>query len=564
MLMLAALVRPAVFALASVAGQTVPIAAALPQDAPLRAEWNDAASALDAWLASPTWSTIERSPAYAERMKRKDMRDLKGGIAIVAGLLKAPAQDAFAQALGREIAAAAVPRAGMDEPAVILATRAASPELAETLAQAIETLAAFTPGDAAAQEDDDGDGVRSTNGREFHAVVGDAVLVANDRALLVDSIARLRAAQSGAPREPGLRVHADVAALRAAGLWEPAPKSYDNAVGALLGHGIGNALEHADALDLELAHGPRRLRLHVRATPFSVDDAAAWFFPSRAQSVPLTLPQDTIANLELTRDYPRFYSARNELLDADLKGSIVEFDSIMGILFGGRSFGDEVLPAFGDTATLIVGPQDYSDLGTPPRVQYPGFTLVLQRSEDGKDLLKARDLLTAFQTTLGVVNADRGQKGLESMLQNSERVDGIDVVSARFMQDEDETGAPDVRFNAEPALAVTPTHVFVSSARSHLLALLGAQRAAAGEQPITEPHSHLRVEFPALVTLLQANEEALVANRMVEHAEDADTARAAIQLFLELLRGLDDVDVALEPAQNGLSLTAELRTLGAL
>ncbi|MBK6941356.1 MAG: hypothetical protein IPH13_14350 [Planctomycetes bacterium] len=564
MLFVAAFVRPVVLALASATGESIPIAAALPQDAPLRAEWNDAAGALDAWLASPTWSTIERSSAYAERMKRKDMRDLRGGIAIVAGLLKAPAQQAFAQALGREVAAAALPRDGTDEPAVILATRAASPALAETLAQAIETLAAFTPGDAAAQEDDDGDGVRSTNGREFHAVVGDAVLVANDRALLVESIARLRGAQSGAPRAPGLHMHANVVALRTAGLWKPAPTSYDNAVGALLAYGIGNALEHAEALDLELAHGQRSLRLRVVATPFSVDDAAAWFFPSRAQSVPIALPQDTIANLALTRDYPRFYSMRNELLDADLKGSIVEFDSIMGILFGGRSFGDEVLPAFGDNATLIVGPQDYADLGTPPGVQYPGFTLVLQRSEDGKDLLKARDLLTAFQTTLGVVNADRGQKGLESMLQNSERVDGIDVVSARFLLDEDETGAPDVRFNAEPALAVTPTHVFVSSARSHLLALLAAQRTATSAQPVAEPHSQVRVEFPALVSLLGANEEALVANRMVEHAEDAETARAAIQLFLDLLRGLDALDVAIDPAQEGVSLTAELRTLGAL
>lgn len=571
-MLLTAAARSLVFALAAWSDDSVPIAAALPPDAPLVAQWNDAAGALDAWLASPAWATIERSPAYAERMKKKDMRDLQGGIKIVAGLLKASPRDAFSHALGREVAAAAVPRSGTDQPALIVATRAPSPELAETLAQAVETLAAFTPGDADAQEDDDGDGVRSTNGREFHAVVGDALLVANERALLVEAIARLRAAQDGPRGAAGLRVRADVGALRAAGLWKPAPKTYDNAVGALLAHGIGTALEHASTVELDMTHGPRSVHARLRATPLHMDASSAWFFPHRAPAVTPTLPSDTIASLTLTRDYPRFYALRNELLDAELDGNIVEFDSIMGILFGGRSFGDEVLPAFGDDAMLVVGPQDYSDLGAPPQVQFPGFTLVLPRSEDGKELLKARDLLTAFQTTLGVVNADRGQKGLESLLQNTERVDGIDVVSARFMLDEDEVGTPDVRFNAEPALAVTATHVYVSSARSHLLALLAAQRptptaahgATAASGAAVAPHSRVQIEFPALVAVLQANEESLVANRMVEHAEDAQTARAAVLLFIEFLRGLDSVDVELEPAQDALEFTVDLRTLGAL
>lgn len=541
-----------------------PLAAALPDDAPLVLQWNDAASALDAWLESPAWATIESSPAYADRLKRKDMRDLQGGIKIVAGLLKAAPRAAFAQALGREVAAAVIPREGLETPAVILATRAPSAELAETLAQAVETLAAFTPGDADAQEDDDGDGVRSTNGREFHAVVGDTLLVANERALLVRTIERLRAGTTGASPDPGLHVRADVAALRTAGLWKPAPRTYDNAVGALLAHGIGNALEHAATLELDVTHGERAMQVRVTAQPFQHDDASAWFFPSNPSAQPFAVPSDTIASLTLTRDFTRFYAERESLLDSDLKGKIVEFDSIMGVLFSGRSFGDEVLPAFAHDTTLIVGPQDFSTLGAVPEVLYPGFTLVLRRTDDGKSLLKANDLLTAFQTTLGVVNADRGQKGLESLLQNTERIHGVDLVSARFMRDEDATGAPDVRFNAEPALAVTPTHVYVSSARSHLIALLDAQRDAA-QLPATPPaHSKLHVNFPDLVRLLIANERALIANRMVEHAEDEREASAAVRLFLEFMRGLDDLDVTLEPTQGALTLAFDVRTLGSL
>lgn len=557
-------VSSVVVALSTLSTESAPLSAALPPDAPLTAAWTDAAGMLDAFLESASWATIERSPAYAERMKRKDMRDLQGAIKIVAGLLKASPRDAFAQALGREVAVAALPREGKDEPALILATRAPSAELAETLAQAVETLAAFTPGDVDAQEDDDGDGIRSANGREFHAVVGDALLVANDRALLVGAIERMRSAGAPGAAPAGLSVRADVGALRTAGLWKPSPTSYDNAVGALLAHGIGKTLDGAASLALDVTHTHRAVQLRVRASPFEPSDETTWFFPTTAADAPLVLPTDTIAQLTLTRDFTQFYALREALLDPTLKGNIVEFDSIMGVLFAGRSFGDEVLPAFGHDAMLIVGPQDFSALGTPPEVRYPGFTLALRRTEDGKALLKANDLLTAFQTTLGVVNADRGQKGLESMLQNTERVHGVDVVSARFMLDEGATGAPDVRFNAEPALAVTPSHVFVSSARSHLLALLAAQRDAEARTPTPPPHSRFHVDVPHLVTLLAANEDSLVANRMVEHAEDKSTAQAAVRLFLELLRGLDDVDLALEPAQGGLTLSLDVRTLGAL
>ena len=535
------------------ASRTPPLAVVVGGEAPLYAELRGGGRLLDVALASRLWQQVKATPEIDAGLRSKQVRQAKSGLAMFARLLDRSPEEAVREVIGNELALAVVPR-GMGDPALLLGARLSSPAEARRLGDIVHDFLTLV-----GEDDDylDGGPIRTVNGDEFHATLGDCFLIANDRATLVDAISRAGQSDAqfgGSPTDEApqdgarLFARADLTLLREAYGGDRLPEVYDNAIGALLAHGVNTSINRADRATAVL--DVTATGIHLEATvDGEAAESARWTEPADASRLAFEVPRDTIATFILTRDFAEFYERRLELLDPSIEGQIVEFDNVVSIFFGGRSFGDEILPALGDEVALVIGPQRFGDAPTPPDIRLPGFALVASIVDDG---LRKSDLLVAFQTTIGIVNADRAQNGLPSMLLSNERINGEDVASARFILDED-VEAKEMRMNASPTVAVVDRHLVIGSAKDHALEVIAALKRG-GFDPADGANSAVLVDVGNLRAILDENSEVLIANRMLEEGENRAEAEAFWGRASQILSLVDVGRLRLDRTAEGLTL----------
>lgn len=531
--------------------------------APLILEVRDGSALLDTLMGSDLYKRIEALPEWQAALEGKEARQALSAARLFTGMLELSLEEAAHELLGRQFWVALRPGPG-ERPGALLMTRLQDPTMATRLDEVVHQFLTLV---AQGDEYDDKSPARTVNGKEFHAVLGDCFLLSNDRELIRTALDRGRqaaadrAGRSDRPipsrQAPGIgqaELQVDLVRMREALGGATLPTVLDNALASLLGHGLLVAANESKQAVASLSGSEKGLVIDV-----SLDGAAAavpsgmeWFFPEQPQGIRFTPPPATIAALELVRSFDGFYADRFTLLDPSLENGLVEFDNIISIFFGGRPFGAEVLPALGPQARLLVSSQTFADLPTAPEIRMPAFTLVAPL--DTK-MLGRNDMLIAFQTTVGLINADRAQKGLESLMMNTERYGGIDVASARYLLDEDEVAQ--LRHNMQPCMAVVQDNLVLGSSRESVLAIVDSIRDSK-EAVALQLNSLLQIDFPDLVTILDQNRSSLIANRMLEEGESREQAGLFWDRALDLLGLLDSGEVRVSRDQAGVHLTLEV------
>ncbi len=524
---------------------------------PIAIEIVNGAALFDALKDGPIGRGVQDLPEWKERIARKDLRDLRTGVTLFAGMLQQPVEDALRSVLGGRIRVDVDLAKEGETPDFVVTVRQESGERATRLVKAFESfLDMIAPGTDPIDSGAEG-AVATRNRKEYHSRLGSTVFVSNRRDLLERALAAFDddhgqgAMTDAAPR---VRLTADLAELRQRGLAKPLPERADNALGSLLLHGVFAAANRADhgTITLAMKGDAPQLEFAVDAPDDRAPESARWSFPSEAPTLAVPEPPGTVAVLRTNRDFTDFYAHRKELLLETLENDIVQFDTIISLFFGGRSFGEEVVPALGHEAAIVVTNQSYSGSPRAPDVKIPGFALVTRRDPA---VLKKNDLLTAFQTTMGIVNADRAQKGMQQFLMSNEKRGGVDIVSARFIAETDEE-AKDIRFNAEPSVAVTDQLFIFGSSAEQVRALVDALQGAPAPPPV---NTDLTIHAAPLLDLLTADSEPLIANRMLEKGESRAEAESFYALATQLLKRIDRLNWTLDRAQGEVKSTITLQ-----
>lgn len=527
----------------AVRGSTV---TALEAEYPIRIALHDGEGFLDRALDSEIFARIDAHPGVRAALDGPDAKRGLAALRFLAGALETDLRGMARGLLDETVALYLDPTApgrSKDDPRLLVIvdlgdeTRAA--RWLDVLDQAAILIGAT---DEAITEGE----VRSINGKEFHAASGRWLIASNERAALEAARAALadpslRLQRDGTPR---LNFEVDVSRLRAKDA-ESAPKRQENGLGALFSYGLDAASRLATRIEgsLELTSGALTSRVEMLHSPLEANDAAfAWYCTVDGASPPTVRPEGFIASLRLDRDFAAFYRAKESWLAEESENAFVQFDSGMNLFFGGRSFGDEILPALGCGALLVVTSRGYADLPAPPAIKLPAFTLLTGVDEER---LAEAELATAFQNTLAIVNLDRAGKGGDSLLAGSSRVGETTLYEARFLPPKKHEGPLDLRFNFSPALALASEHLVIGSAKAGVAAAVAALESAQASRPARAALTEIEIDLAAAGDALAANRDALVDDRMLKEGEDRETAARAIDLFLAVLSGCGELRLAL-------------------
>lgn len=346
------------------------------------------------------------------------------------------------------------------------------------------------------------------------------------------------------------------------------PREMDNFPASLLASGWTESLRESDRLHAKLRHDSRGLTLSVGSRPVRPEDTRkleSVFFPEQGAALDEREVRHLVSRglaglIHLRRDMASWWEIKEGFLNPKGERSLVEFNNVMNLFFGGRSFQDEVLPKFRHGVTLLARRVSFEELEQPPSPTLPGFAAIF-RIEDAGTF--GRSLQAGFQSVVGFINVTQAQEGKETaFLVETERVGPVKVFTAVGDLDAVTKGRrPGIEHNFSPSLAVVGDRVIIGSHREiaiHLvkeLQVLGQQTATSlGAAPVDS----LVLKASAIVELLELNRDVLATKMMFDEGIERDEAEGRLKAIFQALGLLDGLEARTSLEESSLNLRVRL------
>ncbi len=536
------------------------VAALVPERVLAYAEVREAGPLVKRFLASDLRKRLETSDSYRAYQATPDYVKATLGLTYFQATVGRSLWDAIDVGASREVAIAFRPRPSGAGPTRLVLFRGGDAAASEEILQGLIRLAAAMSGGATPQtEERAGTTVTSFGERVCLARLGKTLAVSDDldfrreaadlRASAAGGLHQttsFRAARSSVP--PGALgfVFTDlkqVAATRPNG--RAIPDRFENVLGALFFADLAPALRAAPYAIATLSLESNGALIDVRVPGDGSKPAATP--PARIPRVPRLL-----GTLSLNRDLTTLWRSRETLLETEALSGLAQFNTIMGVFFAGKQFGEDVLPEIASDLLFVSARQEWPAGEAAPAVKIPAFALVLHL-RDAKRFGQRMEV--AFQTTMGVVNADRGQKGLDPFSVRTTTEEGVDVTTARALPAASGS-KPGPEANYTPSVALVGDRFIVSSTRTLGVDLVRAYLR--GELDASPVADRLLLAAASIYEALHETEENLVAGEMLKKGSSRDEASRSIQMLLGLVRLFDAGEILPSSQAGFLGLRARV------
>lgn len=472
------------------------------------------------------------------------------------------------------------------KPAYVACARASDEVwLTATLDRALEQVARQAGIDASAlAPQDDIDGARAWYlGQLALAQRGDLLVLASSPGLLRDALDRdagdepeslaasaaFGAAHATRAADALAWAWMDVAALRALGekgtQGETAPRAegderplaglldmaQDPGAHYLLGTPLAR-IASASTWTLAARVDGAALDIALRADGVVVPAALAPSGAPRALPAPAD-PGSECFELVVHRDLAAVYAQRAELFRAEAVPQVAQSFADVSLLFGGVDVAEEILPKLGPWLRIVGRPARFEPDRTPA-IELPAAALLVELSEPE---ITAPRILAAFQTTIGVMNADRAQRRQQPLLLMLQREGDVEISVARPLAPRAGEGV-DIVHNLAPACAQVGTLLILGTHESLVRELV--RDLASGRAPRAVRGERLMLRGPAVATYLTKNLDALVANDMLEKGHTAEEAAARMNALVSLAGTVERLELTTAaPAEHAVELRARVQ-----
>jgi hypothetical protein len=256
-----------------------------------------------------------------------------------------------------------------------------------------------------------------------------------------------------------LRLHLDLAKL-APPIARIGLNKRDDVGAMLFASHVLHAAKTARTLSASVAlNGGAAIELFADVDPVPPLRAFTETRPSRPVLAP---PAGCFARDSLPRDLKQFWNDRESLLSEAARAPFAEFQNNLGILMGGLTV-EDLFAGLGSAFDW------YATRGGPGAAGhvYPAAALVAVLADPALE----SELLLSFQTTLGIVNAQRTQESLPRFFQESTKHRDVLIACARYLPGSFPDPADD-RFQLEPSFATVRDRVIFGTNRAIVRALV--------------------------------------------------------------------------------------------
>jgi len=535
------------------------LASLLPDDALLVAELRGAgalARALptgtlrDRLFALPSWKRFQKTPPHAQLLAGIAFVELVGGMP-VAELLGALLGDSLVLSVAM----------GDGAPQLVAAVRTADAEAAAHLLQLARSLIAASKEEPKPGRLDTLDGHEVAVLREqlWVGAVGRDLLAAGSAAKFRELAARavaggaravpplLAGARAAAPQGALLNLALDSKRLAAIApdSWK-FPLEQDEPFGALLTGDLMRLAAQAEVVRGAVVLDGATLRVDVALpAPSSspLPEAYRCFaHANAAQPLPIVRPPELLLTSVMRRDWAAFWADHGELCSDAAEPAFAKMKSDFGLLFGGKSLADDVLPMLGEPMLFVLARQGFAGVAEPPQVRFPAGAFVYRTRGDAAKF--GRDLENAVQMGIAFFNADSAQKQVMPFVLFLEEHRGVRIVGGRLPVDDSRPADP-YRRNFSPCAAYVGEWAIASSTEELLKQLI--DELSAPDRASFTPAgalAYLELGGAALARLAVEDREALITNAVVNDGKSRDEAELQQEFLADLARETERMHLA--------------------
>jgi hypothetical protein len=335
------------------------------------------------------------------------------------------------------------------------------------------------------------------------------------------------------------------------------PAKLDNALASLVAGGILASLGGSEVFSMALRPAGDALELEVSSV--GGGEKIAPFFPAASDDAVAGRlgGAGVVALAQLRRDVKAWWDKRNDLLTEGQAAGMLQANTFLSAIFGGKSFQDEILPKIGSTITLVAKNVSFA-AGEKPAPSLPGIAILfpMKGAKESRE-----DLVSAFRTVMGFVNAGLAGKdpnGGAAFQLKTEMVGDVEVQLAA-------SNLPmavrkTVVGNFVPSLAVVGSQVVISTnldLTKSIIAALGSGKA--GGASAAAGCDTLVLESAPLGSLLDENREFLIADNMQKKGSTREQAEKDVKTFLDILGLVKDLKVSSKKDGDAVKTALRLR-----
>lgn len=323
------------------------------------------------------------------------------------------------------------------------------------------------------------------------------------------------------------------------------PEKLDNPLVSLL---LGGVLEMAVtspylAMTLDIQETGFKVQTAIGGKASELDEAHRALLVDPARPLIPLIPgiSDRLGVISLTRDFVRWYKAREQLLESKVQPEFDKFETGLATFLPDKDFAEDVLPLLTGRIAFVSAPQDYAYLDGKPGVQLPAFGLVIEltRPSEGADLLNL-----VAQTILTITNLESSKQKRMPWVQSSESYKNVQINFARYLQRPKGDQLP-TAYNFQPAAALVGNRFILSSSLGLCRQLVDAltadvrhEAAAVGRaEPVGIPNFVQELSPEIVAGLLEAN-AAVIHAKNIQNGKTAEQSQRELDAFCLLLRHL--------------------------
>ncbi len=303
--------------------------------------------------------------------------------------------------------------------------------------------------------------------------------------------------------------------------------------------GILSLLQNAPNASMTLDMEPAALSAEL-SCPTQIE----WFTEAREyyvgpQATGRALPplqiEGSIAALSTYRNLSEMWLRSGDLFGQEVNDQLAQADSTLTTLFSGKDFGSDILGAIEPELRLIAIPQSFESDALSPSLKLPSFAMVAKLR---KPEAMQREFKRIFQSFIGFLNVVGAMEGQPQLDLASETNGSLPIYWGSYIVDADrkyENGLP-IQFNFSPALAFSGDFVILSST-ADLARRVAESNLNGPSEAVEDGVSNTLVELnvQALKGALESNENAMIAQNMLEKGRTRSDAAREIETLLSIL-----------------------------
>lgn len=533
------------------------------------------AARLREFRAGSLLSTVENSDFYKLLQATPQFAQTRFGFLGFAGSAGVGPWEVLETLAGDNLTLALEPT-GTGQPTIMAACITDNKEAAGKLSAALNQLAGLMRDgapDSARSRDVDGVRGYQISPEACYAVFDNVIALSNRPEALERMIRLRRQAQSRLSDAPAFgqarsRVapdalawsYVDLDGLRARLKDKWIPEKMDNGFGAMLLGGIVQGARDGKSALAQLRTDRAGLTVDVfiqSASPAS-DSQKAFFVPAKeAESwAGLELPR-YLGQITLRRDLYGLWTQRDKLVSPKGLAQLSEFANNMSNLLGKLDFGDDFLAQSGQEIQFISNLQVF-DEGKTPIPQYPAFGLLIplkNAAQFGERLESATMMAFSFMSMQAAQNDQGG------LMVDVDNYKGHKLICAKYAQPTTAPVGPlPQRYNFSPTAAVVKDRFVVGSTRQFIKDVIDAadKLPSAAADKAAQASSYVRVQADELTSLLRANLEPMIAQKMLNENKSRGEAEGEIQMLLKLLSASKQLVMSVDRVDEGMKATARL------